>query len=347
MIREKISRPNTELTLINDQIRENQSTIAYDSKEYVVEVIVSRFEKNQFYIPQYQRAFIWKTQRKCKFIESILMGLPIPFMYGVQNEDGRIEILDGAQRIQTLHEFVNNNLELKGLERIDLIDDYIFCELPQEQQNKFLDRSMRMIVLPETVDKQVRLDMFERINTGNEDLKKSEIRKGSYAGEFFDFVVECSESLLFKKLCPISATRAIRGEAEELILRFFAYSEKYTEFKHSVSDFLNEYLKEKNSDGFNRVELNKQFNDTLIYVEKNFSYGFAKTLNAKSTPRVRFEAIAIGVNLALQENTDLPDRDTSFTQGKDFLAQTTTHASNSGPRLKARVEFVKNKLLGV
>ncbi len=188
MIREQVIRPNIELTLINDQIRGNQSTIAYDSKEYVVEVIVSRFAKEQFYIPPYQRAFIWKSARKCKFIESILMGgLPIPpFMYGVQNADGRIEILDGAQRIQTLHEFVNNDLELKGLERLDLIDDYIFSELPpQEQQNKFLDRSMRMIVLPETVDKQVRLDMFERINTGNEDLKKSEIRKGSYAGEFF------------------------------------------------------------------------------------------------------------------------------------------------------------------
>ncbi len=149
-----------------------------------------------------------------------------------------------------------------------------------------------------------------------------------------------------KNYAPISTTRAIRGEAEELILRFFAYSEKYTKFKHSVSDFLNDYLKEKNTDGFDKDSLEFQFINTLNYVSRNFPSGFSKSINAKSTPRVRFEAIAIGVNLALIEDGNLVDQDTSFTSGKSFLAQTTTHASNSGPRLKARVEFVKNKLLG-
>lgn len=338
-------RPADELTLVNDQIRASQSTIAYDSKEYVVEVLVSRFQKEQFFIPDYQRAFVWKDGRKCKFIESVLMGLPIPFMFGVQNEDGRIEILDGAQRIQTLHEFVNDNLVLKDLERLDLLDDYLFSELPMEQQNKFLDRSMRMVVLPETVNRQVKLDMFERINTGSEDLKKSEIRKGAYSGVFFDLVVECAKNPLFISLCPISKARAIRGEAEELVLRFFAYSEKYTSFKHSVSGFLNDFLKEKNAEEFDRDYYMSQFSNTLDYVQRNFPFGFAKTVNAKSTPRVRFESIAVGVNLALLENEHLTDKDTSFTEQAAFAAQTTTHASNSGPRLKARVEFVKNQLL--
>jgi hypothetical protein len=340
-------RPADELTLVNDQIRASQNSIAYDSKEYVVEVIVSRFEKKLFFIPDYQRAFVWQKNRKCKFIESVLMGLPIPFMFGVQNEDGRIEILDGAQRIQTLHEFVNNNLALNDLERLDLLDDYLFSELPMAQQNKFLDRSMRMVVLPETINRQVKLDMFERINTGSEDLKKSEIRKGAYSGVFFDLVVECAKKPLFISLCPISEARAIRGEAEELVLRFFAYSEKYSSFKHSVSGFLNDYLKEKNSIDFDKELYMGQFVNTLEYVSRNFPMGFAKTVNAKSTPRVRFESIAVGVNLALLENADLQDQDTSFTEQAGFAAQTTTHASNSGPRLKARVEFVKNQLLEV
>lgn len=341
-----MDRPTTELTLVNDQVRASQNTITYDSKEYVVEIIVNRFDKKQFFIPDYQRAFVWGDKRKCKFIESVLMGLPIPFMFGVQTQEGNIEILDGAQRIQTLHEFVNNDFALKDIERLDLLNDYLFCELPTEQQNKFLDRSLRMVVLPETVPLQVRLDMFERINTGSDILQKSEIRKGAYSGAFYDFVIECANSELFIELCPISAKKLKRMEAEELILRFFAYSEKYSEFKHSVSGFLNDFLKEKNEIGFDEALYKSQFNLMLSYVSRNFVGGFAKTEGAKTTPRVRFEAISVGVNLAIQSNPHLEDRDTSFIQSSTFNKHTTTHASNSGPRLRERVEYVRDQLLG-
>lgn len=185
MVRTIRRKSDAELNLANDQVRASQNVIAYDSKEYVVEVIVKRFEKGQFFIPEYQRDFVWSDERRCKFIESVMMGLPIPYLFGVQTSDGKVEILDGAQRIQTLCQFINNELELKNLDRLDLINDYYFEELPQEQQNKLLDRSLRMVVLPETVSKQIRLDMFERINTGSDTLKNSEIRKGAYSGPFF------------------------------------------------------------------------------------------------------------------------------------------------------------------
>lgn len=346
MIRDKIERPTTELTLVNDQIRASQNTITYDSKEYVVEIIVNRFNKRQFFIPDYQRAFVWQEKRKCKFIESVLMGLPIPFMFGVQTQEGNVEILDGAQRIQTLHEFVNNDFALKNIERLDLLNNYLFCELPTEQQNKFLDRSLRMVVLPETVPQQVRLDMFERINTGSDILHKSEIRKGAYSGPFYDFVIECAKEVLFIQLCPISVNKLKRMEAEELILRFFAYSEKYLDFKHSVSGFLNDFLKEKNARGFDKELYKSQFDLMLSYTYRNFANGFAKSQGAKTTPRVRFEAISVGVNLALQSNQNLADMDTSFIQSPTFNKHTTTHASNSGPRLRERVEYVRDQLLG-
>ncbi|PSV29651.1 DUF262 domain-containing protein [Photobacterium sp. GB-72] len=333
------------LELIDTQLRESQTSIAYDTKEYVVEVMVNRFEKEFFFIPEYQREFVWDKAKQSKFIESVIMGLPIPFLFGVQNSDGRTEILDGAQRINTLYDFCNNKLTLTKLERLDLINNFTFDMLPTSQQRKFLDRSTRMVILPETVSKQSRLDMFERINTGSEALKNSEIRKGSFSGPFYDFIGELAKHEKFNKLCPVSAKNIKRGEREELILRFFAYSEDYLKFKHSVFQFLDDFLIKMNDVDFDRDEYSQKFTKMLDYVEINFPFGFKKTIKANSTPRVRFEAIAIGVTLAQEVKSNLENKGSDFLTSKEFIKHVTSHASNSGPKLKGRVEYVRDWLL--
>ncbi|WP_323828879.1 DUF262 domain-containing protein [Pseudomonas sichuanensis] len=335
-----------QMELVDDQISNFQSTIAYDTKEYVVEVLIKRFSDRKLFIPSYQREFTWPEQKRSKFIESVLMGLPIPFMFGVQCEDGTVELLDGAQRIQTLKQFCDNQLTLKNLERLDLLDGYKFSDLPLAQQNKFLDRPLRMVVLPSSVSLTVRLDMFERINTGSQELKASEIRRGAYSGRFSTFLERCAADDEFNRLCPMSEKSKSRREREELVLRYFAYSDRYQEFKHSVKGFLNEYLIEMNDANYAEEDLWNNFQEMLSYVSQSFESGFAKTTTATSTPRVRFEALAIGVNLALRENPGLQAiNGTDLTDSKSFQELTTSHGSNSGPRLRARIEFVKNFLL--
>lgn len=334
------------LEMVDEQISSFQSTIAYDTKEYVVEVIVKRFNEDKLFVPSYQRNFTWPEQKKSKFIESVLMGLPIPFMFGVQCEDGTVEILDGAQRIQTLKQFCDNNLKLKNLDRLDLLEGYFFRDLPSAQQNKFLDRPMRMVVLPSSVSLSVRLDMFERINTGSQVLKASEIRRGAYSGKFSTFIEKCAYDADFNRLCPMSENSKSRREREELVVRYFAYSDKYQEFKHSVEGFLNEYVIDMNKTDYDEEYLWNNFKAMLSYVSETFEGGFAKSPTATSTPRVRFEALAIGSNLALIENSNLPVIDgKTLTDSEDFQKLTTSHGSNSGPRLRARIDFVKNFLL--
>ncbi|MFA0480169.1 DUF262 domain-containing protein [Vibrio splendidus] len=210
--------------------------------------MVTRFEKGFFYIPDYQREFVWAEDRQSKFIESVIMGLPIPFLFGVQDPKGNTEILDGAQRMNTLRNFALDRLVLKDLTRLDLLNGLKFSDLPASQQLRFNDRSMRMVILPESVTKQSRLDMFERINTGSEDLKKAEIRKGSFSGPFYDFVCSLATDEQFNRLCPVSHKSALRGEREELILRFFAYSGlccviKFKDRTTPFRVFLNQYDK--------------------------------------------------------------------------------------------------------
>ena len=83
----------------------------------------------------------------------------------------------------------------------------------------------------------------------------------------------------------------------------------------------------------------------LRFVDIFFPHGFSKSKKSTSTPRVRFEAIAVGVNLARRKKPDLEPGKMDWLDSDEFMKHTTTHASNSGPRLRGRVEFVRDALL--
>jgi hypothetical protein len=335
------------------QIDEKQRTINYDTKEFTVELLVHKFKAGEFTIPRYQREFVWSDERRSKFIESVILGLPIPFMFTAETNEGVLEIVDGAQRIRTLAEFMENGFRLRKLESLELLNGIAYSDLPAAQQRKFKNRTLRMVVLSGTTSLESKFDIFERINTGSDSLRNAELRKGAYPGPFYQLVDECAGKTDFMRLCPINAKVARRGERQELVLRFFAYAERYVDFRHDVAKFLNAYVMEKNNlykadnpqATKDRADKVVAFSEMLAFVGKYFPFGFAKTQYASTTPRVRFEAIAVGTHLALQINPLLRPRDMSWIQSGDFQRQVTTHASNSAPRLRGRVEFVRDALL--
>lgn len=335
--------------LAENQILEQQVFADYDTKEYPIEVIVQKYEDfkdddmNELFIPTYQRDFVWDEKRQSKFIESILIGLPIPYIFTADRGE-RFEIVDGSQRIRSLSAYINNILTLQGLEKLTYLNGTKFDDLLLARQRRFKRKTLRMIELTEKANADVTNDLFERINTGSDILRKMEVRKGVFAGKFYDFVTECSQNALFKKLCPISEKVRKREEAQELVLRFFAYSDNYLKFKHRVDEFLNEYIKE-NKDHFDETRLKNEFDKMLAFVDRYFPNGFTKGTNSTTTPRVRFEALSVGVNLALRLNPNLVPRDLSWMDSNEFKIHTRSDASNSKPKIKGRIEFVRDNLL--
>lgn len=336
-----------------EQIRSVQIPYDYDTKEYPIEVLLFRFnsdepEKSKIKIPSYQRDFIWRDDMKSRFIESLFMGVPIqPLFAAVLDEDGTLELIDGSQRIRTIEAFVKDEFELKGLKRLDNLNGFKYSDFSQARRNKFELINLRLHVISDKADLAVRHDIFDRINTSGERAKPSEIRKGAFSGKFFEFVASCTKITLFNKLCPITEAARKRGEAEELVLRFFAYSEFGTHRKERGSRILDSYLIEKNEKGFNAAEKKELFRSVLRFVEANFDWGFRKSPNANSTPRVRFEAISIGVHFALQEKPDLKPVYMSWLNSNEFNEVTTSDSSGNAGRLAKRVDFVKNCLLNV
>lgn len=346
-----------EQEIIQEQINSKSGLYEYITKDYPFEVIASKFGEEQeedasLYVPEYQREFVWHNKRKSRFIESVLLGVPLtPFLVS-EDSSGRLEIIDGSQRIRTLIDFYTNGFSLSGLEKLDKCNTCKFKDLPKKAQKSYMNRDFKIIIVDEA-NLNIKQDIFNRINTSSEKLTDSEIRKGSYSGKFYDMVLELKPKdikdepeNLFRKVCPVSSRGELRGEFEELILRFFAYSDNYGGFKHDVAHFLNDYLKEMNNSDFDKEAYITRFDDMVTFVDEHFELGFRKDASNESIPRVRFEAISVGVHLALQENLSLINPNMEWLNSEGFRKQTTSDSSNNPGRLSSRIEFVRDGLLG-
>lgn len=343
-------------------VRKHQREVDYDSKEMTIEMIVDKYknglkaDENELFVPDYQRDFVWTKKNQSRLVESLMIGLPIPhiFIADVSSDDpdidGRVEVVDGSQRVRTLHAFLTDDLELEGLQLIPQLNGFRFSDLPSSRQRRFNRISIRIIELSNCTE-STRRDLFERINTGSDELKDMEVRKGSKYGNstlYTGVITPCSQDDTFKEVVPLSDTKLKRGEDLEFSLRFFAYLNNYQNFDHSVREFLDEYLETEAEKTCAEVdEMVGLFKKTMIFAKDNFPFGFRKSKGAKTTPRVRFEALAVGIALALREKPNLQPEDISeWLFSEDFKTLTTGDASNSKPRVVSRIEYVRDKLLG-
>jgi hypothetical protein len=87
-----------------------ERTVKFQVTDYTIEFLAQKVRDEEYYVPEYQRELTWNTENQSRFIESLLMGLPIPFLFLWQAEDGRLEIVDGSQRLRTIVRFMDNEL---------------------------------------------------------------------------------------------------------------------------------------------------------------------------------------------------------------------------------------------
>ncbi|MGV1957781.1 DUF262 domain-containing protein [Agrobacterium tumefaciens] len=345
--------PAEQLAAAEAEIVDRSRRIDFYMTEYSVELLAEKMDRGEFVIPAYQREFTWEPARKSRFIESLVMGLPIPFLFFWEMENGKLEIVDGSQRLRTLQEYVLGEMMLIQLEELPSLNGTRFLDLSPSRQRKIKNRSIRGIVLNEHADDQARFDMFERINTGSKQANTAEVRRGALRGPFLDLVLELSKVPLFAELAPVSGKSEKERIPEELVTRFFAYGDGLDNYRDSPSRFIFEYTRKMNelfgNDGGLATAYRERFAKMLEFVQKAFPNGFRKLSNPNTTPRARFEAIAIGSDHALQQNPaifdDVPDT-SPWLDSKQFAEITTSDAANVKSKLQRRIEYVKLALLG-
>jgi uncharacterized protein with ParB-like and HNH nuclease domain len=345
---------------VEDQIKDLEKEYDYTLRETEISDLLNKFVKNEtyldnsqstakIYIPDFQRNYVWDSQRKCNYIESLFLGIPIPPLFLVlKDEFANMELIDGVQRLSTINEFVNGDLQLDKLELLDTLNGYTFKELHPSRQRKFNAIGIKYYVINESADEGVFAEIFKRINTGSKVLTESEIRKGTFAkNKFYQFILQrCVTLPEFEQLFVATKDNdKLRGEKEELITRFFAYSDNYLDYKGSPKHFMNNYISQMGKMDFDENKKISELKNTLNFIQQYIPNGFRKTTNAHSIPRVRFEALAIGANLALRINPNLQPNNINWLNSKEFKNHTTSDAANHRNKVLGRVEFVRDCLL--
>ncbi|UFN51779.1 DUF262 domain-containing protein (plasmid) [Roseomonas sp. OT10] len=334
------------------QIAEQSKRIEFNLVEYTIEILANKMEDGSFFIPDYQREDTWEDARKSRFVESILMGLPIPFLFFWERPDGRLEIVDGSQRLRTIQQFILGGFRLGELDTLNLISGFRFKDLPESRQRKTNNRSIRGIILNERADERARFDLFERINTGSKIANTAEVRRGALVGPFVRMVIDLARDPAFGELAPVPKAQENMREREELVTRFFAYGDGLEGYKDRVSDFLYDYSKRMNAafeaDPSLEAGYRERFRHTMSFVARVFPHGFRRTPKGTETPRTRFEAIAIGSFQALEERPALASQtpDVSAWIGSaEFKKVIGSDGANAIRRLRDRMEFVRTRLL--
>lgn len=334
------------------EIVEQSKRIDFYITEYSVELLAKKTRDGEFKVPSYQRAFTWEPERKSRFIESLIMGLPIPFLFFWEMEDGHLEIVDGSQRLRTIEEFILGDLILGDLEALPSISGFRFRDLLESRQRKINNRSIRGIVLNEHADEQARFDMFERINTSSKTANPAEVRRGALAGPFMSLIIELAQLPDFCEIAPVSDKLKKEREHEELVLRFFAYGDGLDGYKDRPTEFLFTYAKRMNAlfeaDPARGTEYRARFTAMVSFVAGAFPWGFRRTAKGTATPRARFEAISIGSYLAMQSDPGLVGRRPrvdAWVNEDAFAKITGSDGANAIARLRGRMDFVRDRLL--
>lgn len=196
-------------------------TMLIRNENRTVHDVLRRIDKGSFVMdPDFQRDFIWPEDKQSKLIESVLMRIPLPVFYLGEDDEGRMVVVDGLQRLTTFQRFVNNKLRLK-LPQQEELNEKRFFELSPKLQNRIEDCNLILYVIDAKVPERARLDIFERVN-GGIPLTRQQMRNCLYMGPATRFLKTESSTELFEKATGGSLNVATMRD-REFVNRFCAF----------------------------------------------------------------------------------------------------------------------------
>jgi hypothetical protein len=258
------------------------SITAYGA-DYPVDGVVKRIEANDIIVPTFswepgadskvvgfQREYVWPRPKADRFIESLLLGLPVPGIFLVKETSGRFLVLDGHQRLYTLRAFyegIINGVEYKLGDVQSRFVGKRYKDLDIEDRRRLDDSIIHATVIRQdepTEDQSSIYVIFERLNTGGVNLQPQEIRVALYHGELVRVLRTLNDNTHWRSLF---GNKSKRLKDMEMILRFFAFFYYAHAYRSPMKDFLNRYMA-KNRDLAHQgeKELIATFNNTVTVI---------------------------------------------------------------------------------
>ncbi len=343
--------------------------IATDAVDFSFGELLNLHKEGEVIIrPEYQRLFRWTNEQRSRLIESVMLRLPIPPIFLVENEDNVLELIDGLQRTSSVLQFLDHSsidqpeLVLAGCDIIKSLNGLRYEDLPTSLKLKIKRTPIRAIIIKKSGDEFVKYEMFKRLNTGGSILSAQEIRNCSSrmikGGDiFYSSLQDWAKFTQFERAIARlpDANKEMRGD-EELVLRFFAVKNYGMAFKGNIEEWLNNYMEEillKKRDFDIKME-GDIFKRVFEFIENVFGDGAFSRYNSHGEPTGRlapafFEAVvgAVVADLDAISNIDSALLRTRLRAAfeSDEFRNSTGPGANTIPKFNRRINVVKNYLL--
>lgn len=284
------------LTILEKEIESARKTVHVDSYPMSIGELVNLYRDGDLNIqPEFQRIFRWKDWQKSQFIESILLGIPIPSIFVAQQHDGRWVVVDGLQRISTILQFLGlltdeNGRKLAPLEleatkylpnmKGKVCEDSSYEEPINEQAYElrlihpnilraFKREKIDLKIIKKESNEDAKLELFQRLNTGGSKLSDQEVRNCILLmvnKDAFEWLQDLSKNEDFNSTLSITKRKEDESYSNELIIKYLA-------FRHFDEDELN-----------NNKDLNAYLDHvtTRIFSNKGFNFDFEKIIFEKT-----------------------------------------------------------------
>jgi len=294
--------------------RKNIKTDSYDMS---IGEIISLYQDGDLKLnPAYQRLFRWDTDHKVRFIESILIGIPVPQIFVAQKEDGKWDVVDGVQRISTLLQLVgelpdHDPLVLEGTKYLPSLQGLTWNTMPNDAK-RLLKRArigVNIILTENSIESQY--ELFQRLNTGGISLESQEIRNCLIImlnEHYYDLINDLKNYRNFKECLTITEDKYKVEYHMELIVRYLIAKRNKVDFNNyniateKLSDFLDEEMSLLISDAdFNIDEEIELFKRVFDFLSERMGQDIFKKYNIEKDcfegpfSNSSYEAILVGV----------------------------------------------------
>ena len=273
-------------------------SVSYDVTSYgsdpEVEGLVSRIKRGDIIIPPFQRDYVWRQPEASKFIESLLLGLPVPgVFFATEPKSNKQLVIDGQQRLKTLLFFYEGFFNPHPEDKKQRVFSLTKVQKPFEGKTyKTLEAHDRVrldtAIMHATIVKQTAppgddtslYHIFERLNSGGRRLTNQEMRLALYHGRLIDCIKKLNEN---EKWRSVFGKIHSRLKDQELVLRFFALFEDTEKYERPLTEFLNRYAG-RNQDAAHKKldELSELFLNSITVFQQSINrkpFRITKTLN--------------------------------------------------------------------
>ncbi len=320
--------------------------------DYPVDGLVKRLNSASILIPPFQRGYVWNIYRASRFVESLLLGLPVPAIFLCREERSqKLLVIDGQQRLRTLQYFYNGLFEPTArafrLRQVQTqYEGASYSTLRDEDRLRLDDSILHAIIVKQerpNEDQSSIYHIFERLNTGGVLLQPQEIRACVYHGPFSDLLAKLNEDANWRALFGKVSSRM---RDQELILRFISLLYHASDYSKPLKEFLNNYMaKYRDLPGNLGEEFQRRFHETAAVVRESLGDRVFKPKRAVNAALC--DAIMVGVARRLERGRIVDQHQLSAQcaallenlEFQDVISKSTTDDNSVASRLRLAIAY--------